>query len=326
MPIIADSSRDKSRDRWLEVRRRGVTSTEAAALATGRKTVAALYKEKHYGSGFAGNLYTQWGNLMEPSLIDFLRQITKEHIVDNSDVWHAEFDKRFLSTPDGVGDGFVAEVKTTGRTWENMHDESIPVRERFALNDVEHYYLQVQDQMLVTGTSRCLFAWVKREVNEDCRVAWENGKPVASKLGETDLQAGDVFHAGKYDWLEIEEDPAAQEELKEWRHKFFEYSPAAAPSVPSELWELKNEEKNIRARLKRISARVDEITEKAGFHVGDSYEYPEGKITVYQRKGRNTFNKKLLKEEHPDVYKKYVEGYTTVSEPVAVTKITLSED
>lgn len=144
--IVADGN---DRMEWLRARARGITATDVAKLSTPRSLEAAAH-EKLYGSRFGGNAYTEHGKAREPEIAAW---VLREHgIAASSALFHAEFDRRHLATPDGVGQRDrsleLAEIKTTNKVWR-----SIP----------RNYLRQVWWQQYVLGAERTLVVWERHE-------------------------------------------------------------------------------------------------------------------------------------------------------------------
>lgn len=144
---IVCSSED--RDDWLEARRRGITATDAARLAT-PTSVRAVAADKVHGSSFGGNVYTDFGRRREPVIADW---VMREHRIAGCGLlFRSAENERHLATPDGLaewGDEVVlAEIKTVNKTWKR-----IP----------RNYLRQVWWQQYVLGARRTLFVWERHE-------------------------------------------------------------------------------------------------------------------------------------------------------------------
>ncbi|ARC57566.1 hypothetical protein AS850_10820 [Frondihabitans sp. 762G35] len=141
--ILADST---DRIAWLRARSTGITATDVARLSSAA-AIQAVVIDKLYGSGFAGNAYTDHGRAREPEIA---RWVERHHsIAPSSKLFHSRHRKQHLATPDGVGqrpDGTVvlAEIKTTKKEWR-----SIP----------RSYLRQVWWQQYVLGAERTLVVW-----------------------------------------------------------------------------------------------------------------------------------------------------------------------
>lgn len=145
--IVADGT---NRMEWLRARTRGITATDVAKLSTPRSIDAAAW-EKLHGSTFTGNAYTRHGTEREPVIAEW---VLREHgIAPSQALYHAEFDRRHLATPDGLreregGALELAEIKTTNKEWR-----SIP----------RNYLRQIWWQQYVLGAERTLMVWERHE-------------------------------------------------------------------------------------------------------------------------------------------------------------------
>lgn len=140
--ILAHST---DRVAWLRARSRGITATDVAKLSTER-SVHAVVNEKLHGSGFGGNVYTDYGTEREPAIARWVR--ATHRIEPSTALFHADGERSHLATPDGLAviDGTVllAEIKTTSTGFR-----TIP----------RAYLRQVWWQQYVLGAERTLFVW-----------------------------------------------------------------------------------------------------------------------------------------------------------------------
>ncbi len=156
-PNMVDSNADRlitrrvaqhATEAWYAARRGGVSATAVANASTPagfrEETLKALYPEEYQ---VQDNEYMKFGRDWESWLIDNLP--AEFNIESNDWLIHAENHEWQLATPDGISrDGtMIAEVKTTGKDWN-----TVPIR----------YIRQIQWQMYVTGTNRCVVAWLLR--------------------------------------------------------------------------------------------------------------------------------------------------------------------
>lgn len=143
---------DAPREEWLDARGQGVTASEVHAIASGgRAAWAKILDDKLNGRTFKGNAHTRRGHERESILIEFAATID-ESIEPNSALWAHKVEPRFRGTPDGIGDGVVAEVKSHAYGYELG---PIPPEHRS----------QMQWQMLITGAKRALY--VREVMDED---------------------------------------------------------------------------------------------------------------------------------------------------------------
>lgn len=144
--VVADGS---NRQEWLRARSRGITATDVAKLSTPRSIETAAHAKLH-GSRFSGNAFTEHGKAREPEIAAWV--LREYGISASAALFHAEFDRRHLATPDGIGQRNgtleLAEIKTTNKHWR-----SIP----------RHYLRQVWWQQHVLGAERTLVVWEQHE-------------------------------------------------------------------------------------------------------------------------------------------------------------------
>jgi putative phage-type endonuclease len=160
------ASKSLSKSDWLAARREGVTATQVAKAASGPggfEQAVLDYREEFVEQD---NPFMKFGRDWEYPIA---KQLQKDFgIVPNEWLIASEDNPRFLATPDGLDiyHGTVAEIKTTGKDWD---EKRIPVQ----------YRRQVQWQMFVTGADMCVFAWMLREERGGVFMpAWFDAKTV----------------------------------------------------------------------------------------------------------------------------------------------------
>ncbi|WP_058623197.1 YqaJ viral recombinase family protein [Microbacterium testaceum] len=147
---------DQDRAAWLAERLAGLTATEVAGLAVGKKRQGELVDLKLglKEDTFNGNAYTEWGKLREPFLASAAE---RRGILPESRVFHHAENRRWLASPDGVGTNFDGELQL-GEYKTSGHDLT-PGTPTF---DRTGYLEQMTWAMLVAGARRCLFIWEER--------------------------------------------------------------------------------------------------------------------------------------------------------------------
>lgn len=139
-------------DQWYKERQYGVSATTVAKAASGpagydAELQRALFPEDNI---VEDNAYMKFGRDWENWIVESL---PAEYGIKANDwlIRASGNHLHHLATPDGLNDDWsiIAEVKTTGKDWENG---KIPIQ----------YRRQVQWQMHVTGATRCVFAWLLR--------------------------------------------------------------------------------------------------------------------------------------------------------------------
>lgn len=129
------------RELWLAARGGNIGGSDAAKYA--KLASAPLYLRAQLDAGFTGNKYTTHGSNREAAIMaafNFPRNVA---------LFHADGNRRHVSTPDGVmtgtsGEVVIAECKTTSKPFR-----TIPPA----------YIRQCQWNMYVMGASRTLFMW-----------------------------------------------------------------------------------------------------------------------------------------------------------------------
>ncbi len=149
------STKDLSRDKWLEVRRQGVGSSDAAAacgihpylsmlelwlIKTGRTT-------SDLDESIDGYSPLYWGNTLEPMVAKYYQEKTGNKVRRvNAILQHPETDKSFMLanldyTVTGSDDVQVLECKTAGEHGAKLWRDGVPL----------YVTCQVQHQLAVTG-------------------------------------------------------------------------------------------------------------------------------------------------------------------------------
>jgi predicted phage-related endonuclease len=144
---------------WLEARLHGVTATQVAKAATPagyREVLAGLLNPVSIDD----NDYMRFGREQEGPIGMWVKDFSG--VMPNEWLIAHDTNRHHLATPDGISlsHDTISEVKTTGKDW-------LPVQIPIA------YRRQVQWQLHVTGTDRCVFAWMLRvEVNGVFQPGW----------------------------------------------------------------------------------------------------------------------------------------------------------
>lgn len=186
------ASKNMDEDLWQEIRHFGISATEVAGAST-----PAGYKKvlegRLYGSHVEDNAYMRFGRDTEPIVAMFLKD--ELDIMPNDwSICHRE-NRHHRATPDGLSldHDLISEIKTTGRDFEGK----VPIG----------YMRQMQWQMYVTDTDRCIFAWMLRvETDEGFVPGWLEPKWMVVHRNEEHIDAlkitadklwREVKHAGK---------------------------------------------------------------------------------------------------------------------------------
>lgn len=140
-------ARSSDRDAWLKARTRGVTATAVAKAASGPAGFRDQLEARRNPVDIEVNEYMAWGTYMEPIIASWVKQefgiMPNEWLIAHKDA------PRFLATPDGLSldHRLIAEIKTMGKPLHAPPADHVR---------------QMQWQMFVTDTERCLYAWQLR--------------------------------------------------------------------------------------------------------------------------------------------------------------------
>lgn len=273
-----------TQEEWLEQRKRGVTATNVAKLATG--SVAAWEQvrlEKLGQSTFTGNAYTRWGHEREPLMIEYAQFIVPN--VEPNDLLVEGDDPRWLATPDGVGEDVLVECKTTVHDWPLVEGKDL-------IDFKPEYYDQVQWQLFVTGFTECVFVWEPHE----------NFVPTGMKhvfVQRDDDRIGELVKVAE-EWLK-------------WRDTAQE---------PGEFDDLLTEYAQAQAVADEAAKTLDDVKERIRVRAGDrdlAVKTPFGSISYQTPKPRSTFDSGRFRKEHADLAKEYMK----ISESKKTLRVTI---
>ena len=298
--IIKDSDRETHLERWLEIRRGGLTATEAGAIAAGKRTIGSVWADKKSGKKVPSNPFMEWGNMMEPHILDWLRmELDNQTIVANSHIVAWDDGQRCLATPDGFTHGAVVECKTTGADWDGLVVADPLCADVFRELGILHYFYQCQWQMLICDVDECFFAW---NVRETAPFVEQKGMTF-SVDGEPVRDPNLIFIPGEFHCVLVERDVEAVEKLLQVRDDFFAYEESDGPSIPAEAVELMRESNRLKARAEMLRKRALELVEPV-LNAGDRVSGEWGSVSCSERRV-SRLDSKALAADLPDVFDKY---------------------
>lgn len=261
-----------------------------------------LEKAGYRADDFEGNIYTEYGNKLEPKIRDYINKAYyKNPFIEGKHVREAEGDEPIgvrIHT-DGENDFIILEIKTTSQIYTDV-------------NDYKLYLVQLLYYMELTGKDLGLLAVYNRpdDLNEDFdkerlqlfNISREYYKDVIDEIN----RAIELFID---DLIKVKENPFITEA---------ELLPAEIPDIAARIIALES-------TLDYLSKVKDEVTRhkesllKAMDSAGvKSWTTPNGyKITRVADtadtiKAVTVFNSDKLKEEKPDIYNKYLEEKTEI--------------
>ena len=298
--IIKDSDRETHLERWLEIRRGGLTATEAGAIAAGKRTIGGVWADKKSGKSVPSNKFMEWGNMMEPRILDWLRmELDNQTIVANSHIVAWDEDPRCLATPDGFTHGAVVECKTTGADWDSLVAADPLRADVFRDLGILHYFYQCQWQMLICDVDECFFAW---NVRETAPLVEQKG--MAFSIGGEPVRAlNRIFMSGEFHCVLVERDAGAIEKLLRVRDDFFAYGESSEPYILTEAIELVRESNRLKVQAEMLRKRALELVEPV-LMAGDRVSGEWGSVSCSERRV-SRLDSKALAADLPDVFDKY---------------------
>jgi len=282
---MADSN---DRTAWLAARRTGVTATEIAKIAAGKRNEVMREKLATTESTY-DNKYMKWGRDREAVIAE---QLERTHGVSHNVVlFRSEANARHLATPDGVGvvDGevvYTSEIKTSKY---NLHPDGDTFKK-------SGYADQVQWAMYVVGAQSCAFAWEQHHDDWD---------------PEPTPQPVEVV------W--IQRDHARIAELVLLADQFLYELDNHSESDDEGLEELVHSIVEAQKAVEQMSKVVDDLKDILREQIGDVSDFTAdtkyGRVTLSTPKPTERFDSKKFKEAMPSVYAEFV----TTSEPARPT-------
>ena len=275
----------------------------------------AGYKE----DTFEGNVYTEYGNKLEPKIRDYVNSIKnfaldidKKPFVEGKHIREAEADEVIgvrIHT-DGENESAILEIKTTSQIYDKV-------------DDYKRYLVQLLFYMVNTGKPYGVLA------------VYDRPEDLSEDFDESRLQIF-VLRLKDYEELCSEIGAACEkfiEDLQKVKDNPFiteeELLPVEIADITAQIIAFESQLdylKSIEKKIKDDKARLKDAMQAAGVK---SWTTPNGyNITLIpdgEDKAEKKFNEKKLKESDPDTYNKYLEdtivkgraGYVKITAPKA---------
>jgi len=314
LPKVLANLKEVSEDQWLELRKKGIGGSDAAAI-TGYNNYTspiAIYMDK-LGLAESGvdNKFTRWGKLLEPIIREeFPQDIWDEegNVAEPTEYPFLIQSDNFpfmLASPDGrvgyKGEVGGLEIKTaTILQADKWREGELP----------DHHYCQVQHYMAVDGLP---FYLVVALIGKD--LVWRY-VPGNLKFQSEIIEAEKAFW---YDHVveQVPPMPTGSEDEADYLLKL--YPEGEGEIFAPEMGEEAAEYKTVAAEIERLKIRKEQIANDFKRRMGEKKVMLMGGFKAsWPRFPMKTFNKKKLSEEHPDIYEKYVgerlAGRLTISE------------
>lgn len=141
-PVSSDN-----KEAWLEARLNGVTATEAGKIAANGASREKLLLSKLNGTidDLTTNPYMIHGTQREEHISKYISD--KYDTTHNTYLYYGE-NIHYLATPDGIGEDYVVEIKTSIKPLESL---------------LKQYNNQMQWQMFVMNVEKVLFVVEQHE-------------------------------------------------------------------------------------------------------------------------------------------------------------------
>ena len=298
-----------NRSEWLEVRMRGIGSSDAAA-AVGlspyksqlelwmEKTGRAIAREEH--QGLQDPRY--WGTLLEPYVALAYQQLTERRVRKvNAILQHptypfmlANIDREVVGCPDVQ----VLECKTAGEFGSRLWKDGVP----------EYVQLQVQHQLAVTGKEAAdvavLLCGQKLEIHRIVR-----DEDIIARLV--------VLESRFWEWVETDTQPPAdgsESAAKALRHLYQGNDTSLDFTGDTGLSQVFDALAALRAELDAKGALAEELKQTLQQAMGDASKatFANGVVTYKRAKDGSSLDAKRLAAEHPALIAQY-----TVTRPGA---------
>ena len=279
----------KDRDKYI-----GGSDIAAILNISKFKTRWQLLKEKAgvEESSFAGNVYTEYGNELEPKIREYVNAELDHHFVEGKVI---EDYLRYHADGVDFNDKCVLEIKTTS----DIHDD---------IWDYKRYLCQLLMGMRMYNYKRGVLAVYHRP--DDFNKNFDSNRLQIFTIRYEQFEEfwKEIFSEIKRfreDWLRLMENPFTTEE---------EFQPKEIVEIADKVLILESQieiYKQIEKEYKDAKANL-----KAGMEMYNikTWTTPSGtKITLVPDGEHTTekkFNEKQFKEEHPKLYEKYCDEVT----------------
>ena len=269
-----------------------------------------LEKAGYKANDFEGNVYTEYGNTMEPKIRAAINAEIKEPFAEGKHIREAEADEIIgvrIHT-DGENSDSILEIKTTSQVYEDIDDYKI-------------YLVQLLFYMVNTGKPYGLLAVYNRP--DDLSEEFDSKRLQIFDICINDYEElcseiGEACEKFIEDLQKVKDNPFITEE---------ELLPTEITDITARIIAFESQLdylKSIEKKIKDDKARLKDAMQTCGVK---SWTTPNGyKITLVpdgEDEVKKKFNESKLKESDPDTYNKYLEsaivkgrsGYVKITAP-----------
>lgn len=258
-------------------------------------------------NNFEGNAYTEYGNILEPKIRDYVNQKYEFNFIETKTIVD---DCRYHADGDDEEKKCMLEIKTTSQIHENVRD-------------YKHYIVQLLKGMMMKDYKKGILAVYERpdDFNEEFDKERLNVYYVEIELYKDWCdeinKAVDQF---RIDLVKVKENPFITEE---------ELLPVDLTELSNKVVALENqltEMKKVELQVKELKTQLKAAMEKNNIK---KWETPNGvKITLVadgEDKIVKKFNEQLFKENNLDLWDKYSEDIVQKGK-TGYVKITLPKE
>ena len=269
-----------------------------------------LEKAGYKADEFEGNVYTEYGNTLEPIIRDWINTNNPNPFKEGKHVREAEPDELIgvrIHT-DGENDDAILEIKTTSQVYESVYDYKL-------------YLVQLLYYMVLTGKPYGLLAVYERP--EDLTTEFNSNRLHIFKvcLEEEQGLVDEINRAIELfltDLAKVKANPLITEQ---------ELLPSEIPDITERILALESQlayYKKVEAQIKEDKARLKKAMEAASVK---SWTTPNGyKITLVadgEDSVKKVFDEAAFKKDNPELFDKYQKdkivkgksGYILITEP-----------
>lgn len=279
----------KDRDKYI-----GGSDIAAILNISKFKTRWQLLKEKAgvEESSFAGNVYTEYGNELEPKIREYVNAELDHHFVEGKVI---EDYLRYHADGVDFNDKCVLEIKTTS----DIHDD---------IWVYKHYLCQLLMGMWMYNYKRGVLAVYHRPDDFNKNFDSDRLQIFTIRYEQFEEFWKEIFSEIKRfreDWLKLMENPLTTEE--EFQPKEIVEIADKVLILESQIEIYKQIEKEYKDAKENLKAGMEMYNIKTWTTPGGTKItlVPDGEQTTEKK-----FNEKQFKEEHPKLYEKYCEEVT----------------
>lgn len=285
-----------------------------------------------YEKPFEENIYTHAGKVIEPKVVEYLRDVYFMELRTPEDVWGQDYfkqtwgdfypeEKIFGGMWDAIGDDYIVEIKTTKRAEDWLH--GIPIY--YKLQAALYAYLSGFDDVIVTVSFLQPRDYDKPE---EFIPNVENTKVFEFKMSEDfpNFEEDYILPAKAFWKKHVEtgispefDERKDAEVLKELRTNYVEADESNIAEVLAEADKLLDEINRFDDLIKDKRKKLKALENKIKDYMLEQFNEDDTRVEITSdnfiwttsKSVRKTFNKKALEKEHPDLVEKYEEEKET---------------